>query len=64
MSVRKSFIDAQTVWPIVQKLGKALDGHLAGKIGKVSCTCFYGGLHERQIKGGEVSSGNRKIERN
>ena len=35
-SVCVFLMDAQTLWPIVSKLGMGIEDHLAGKIGLVS----------------------------
>ena len=44
VSVCMFLMDAQTVRPIVSKLGKGIKGHLAGKLGLFSCAWVPRGL--------------------
>ena len=58
VSVCVFLMDAQTVRPIVSKLGIVIEGHLAGNIGLVSWAYLHGGLRERRWKWGGVSFGS------
>ena len=52
LSVFLSFMDAQTVQPIVPKFGMGIQEHLEIAIGYVLCTWVQGGRREGRRKGG------------
>ena len=51
----------QTICLIDSKLGIGIEGHFAGKISLVSCTCVHRGATEETEKRGGVSFGLDRV---